>query len=312
MASASAQVETDQRLGENAEKAPPQAMIRAFVLPADGATESLQLVLKPQKADVDLAPLVVATSNGAAVFGAGYQPIAPGGVAIELRAGEKVLASSAGTLRPARAYTFVAWTAPPGGWKIKAFSDDPSSPEAADRAVRIINFPAGRQTLLSIDRGAEIKVPGSAVEELRVPPKVIGAAVSVLDPDGGPPALSNVEMDFSTLKSGYIVVVPDNLGRMRPQFIGGGYEEVPELAPEPVVAAAPETAESARQQRIAGARQELEHQETVLQMIKAREAAMGDKPSATLLEKKLEAEKKLAELRKDLEAARSAAPAPGS
>ena len=75
-----------------------------------------------------------------------------------------------------------------------------------------------------------------------MPPKVIGAKVSVLALDGGPPALNTMEMDFSALKSGYLVVVPDNLGRMRPQFIGGGYQEIQEVAPAPVVAAAPMSA----------------------------------------------------------------------
>jgi hypothetical protein len=57
---------------------------------------------------------------------------------------------------------------------------------------------------------------------------------------------------------------------------------------------------------------ELDQQETVLKMIAAREAAMGAKASATLLENKREAEKKLAELRKSLEAARSATAPPAS
>jgi hypothetical protein len=47
-------------------------------------------------------------------------------------------------------------------------------------------------------------------------------------------------------------------------------------------------------------------------MIKAREAAMGANTTATLLENKREAEKRLAELKKDLEAARSAAPPPAA
>jgi hypothetical protein len=163
---------------------------------------------------------------------------------------------------------------------------------------------------LSINEGAEVKMPGNMVQEVRAPAKVVGATVKVLAPDGGPPALSALEMDYSTLGSGYIVVVPDNLGRMRPQFIGGGYEEVVELAPVPTAEAAPVTAESARAQRITGAQMELDQQETVLKMIAAREAAMGAKASATLLENKREAEKKLAELRKNLEAARSATPPP--
>lgn len=308
-----AQAEAQPAPSEGGEQQSAQAMIRAFILPADGSNESVQVVILPQEADAGTAPQVIAATGGAPVFEAGYRPLVPGAVTVELRAGDKVLAKKAGTLRPARAYTFVAWQAPPAtDWQIKAFPDDLSNPNAADRAIRILNFPAGREALLSIDRAAETKLPGNAVEELRAPPKVIGATVRVLDPAGGPPALSNLEMDFTIAKSGYIVVVPDNLGRMRPQFIVGGYEEIPELAPASATASAALSPEDAKRQRIAGAQQELDHQQAILSMIKAREAAMGDSANATLRENKLEAEKRLAELKKDLEAARSAAPPPAA
>lgn len=290
-------------------------MIRAFIVPSEGAEESLQIVVKPQKADPGLTPLVVAATGGPAIFSGSYQRIAPDAVLVELRAGDEVLAKTAGTLRSARAYTFVAWQAPPAaGWQIKAFADDPATPNATDKALRVLNFPAGRETLLSIDQGAETKLSGNTVREIRAPSKVISASVKVLSPDGGPPALSALEMDYTTLGSGYIVVVPDNLDRMRPQFIGGGYEEVEELAPvaTPPTAAAPLTAEAAQEQRMTGAQMEVDHQEAILNMIKAREAAMGTNANATLLEKKREAEKRLAELRKDLEAARSATPPPAA
>lgn len=307
-----AQVSAEQPASESGDQPPPQAMIRAFVIPADGSQESLQIVIKPQQAEADMAPQVVASTDGPAIFSANYLRVDPASVVIELRAGNKVLAKDAGALRPARAYTFVAWQAPPGGWQIKAFPDDPASPNASDRALRLLNFPAGRETLLSIDRGAETKVPGNAVQEIRAPVRVVAASVRVLAPDGGPPAVSTLEIDYSTLGSGYLVVVPDNLGRMRPQFIGGGYEEEVELAPPPTTAAAPVTVEAAKEQRITGAQMELDQQEALLKMIAAREAAMGDKPSATLMENKREAEKRLSELRKNLEAARSATPPPGT
>ena len=84
------------------------------------------------------------------------------------------------------------------------------------------------------------------------------------------------------------------------------------MAPAPTTAATTVTAAAAKQQRITGAQMELDQQEAVLRMITAREAAMGAKPSATLLENKREAEKKVAELRKNLEAARSATPPPAA
>jgi hypothetical protein len=318
-----AQAEAAQRTSEegaavrpSGKKESPPAMIRGFVVPLEGSNLSLQLGIKRQQpSQADAPPQVVAATDGPATFGSNYAPIKPGGVVIELRSGDKVLGGGSVALQPARAYTFVAWQATAGGWQIKAFPDDPTSPNAADRAVRVLNFPAGRETLLSIDQRAETKIPGNAVQEFRTPAKVIVAKVKVLASDGGPPALSSLEIDYTALKSGYIVVVPDNLGRMRPRFIGGGYEEIEELAPSPARASAPVapvSAEDVRKQRIGTAQMELDNQQTILKMIAAREARVGAKASATLLENKREAEKKLAELKKEVEAARSAAPPPAA
>ena len=286
-------------------------MIRAFVVPVGGGNVSLQFVVRPkQSQQQDAPPRVLAATDGAAVFASGYDSIKPGGVLIELRSGDKVLVDGSVTLQPARAYTFVAWQSSSAGWQIKAFPDDPSTPNAADRAVRVLNFPAGRQTLLTIDQGAEIKVPANAVQEVRVAPKVIGAKVSVLAVDGGPPALNTMEMDFSTVKSGYIVVVPDNLGRMRPQFIGGGYQEIQEVAPRPVVAAAPVSAEDEKKEKITQARMDMEYQQSILKMIKSRQAVAGNSTNATLQQHKRDAENKLAELKKEAEAAARPAATP--
>ena len=298
------------RPSEKKESSP--AMIRGFVIPLEGSNVSLQLGIKPQQPSQVDAPLqVVAATAGPATFGSNYAPIKPGGVVIELRSGDKMLVDGSVTLQPARAYTFVAWQSSSAGWQLKAFPDDPTTPNAADRAVRVLNFPAGRETLLTIGQGAETKLPANAVQEVRVPPKVIGAKVSVLAPDGGPPALNTMEMDFSTLKSGYIVVVPDNLGRMRPQFIGGGYQEIQEVAPRPVVAAAPVSAEEEKKEKISQARMEMDYQQSILKMIKARQAVAGNSTNATLLQHKRDAENRLAELKKEAQAAaRPASPPP--
>ena len=290
------------------------AMIRGFVVPREGSNLSLQLGIKPQQpSQADAPPQVVAATGGPATFESNYAPIKPGGVVIELRSGDKVLADGSVALQPARAYTFVAWQATADGWQIKAFPDDPTSPTAADRAVRVLNFPAGRETLLSIDGGAEVRVPTNTVQELRAPPKVIGVNVKVLASDGGPPTTSALEMDYTTLKSGYIVVVPDNLGRMRPQFIGGGYQEIQEVAPAPAVAAAPMTAEDEKRAKITQARMEMDHQQSILNMIKARQAVAGNSTNATLQQHKRDAEKRITELKKEAEAAaRPSAPPPAA
>ena len=316
-----AQDEAAQRTSEegaavrpNEKKESPPAMIRGFLIPLEGSNVSLQLGIKSQQASqVDAPPQVVAVTDGPATFGSNYDSIRPGGVVIELRSGDKVLVDGSVTLQPARAYTFVAWQSSSAGWQIKAFPDDPTTPNAADRAVRVLNFPAGRQTLLTIDQGAEIKVPANAVQEVRVAPKVIGAKVSVLAVDGGPPALNTMEMDFSTVKSGYIVVVPDNLGRMRPQFISGGYQEIQELAPAPAVASVPMTAAAEKQAKITQARMEMDQQQSILNMIKARQAVAGNSTNATLQQHKRDAENRIAELKKEAEsAARPATPPPGA
>lgn len=290
---------------------PTPSMIRAFLVPAEGSKASLQFRVQPQQEDV--APQVVAATDGAAVFNGAYQPIKPGGLAFELRSGEKVLASGSAPLQAARAYSFVAWESPSAGWQVKTFADDPATPNATDRAVRVLNFPAGRETLLTVAEGTEMKVPGNTVQEFRSAAKLTGVRVKVLAADGGPPAQSSVEMDFPRINSGYIVVVPDNLGRMRPQFLEGGYPEMEEVvAPAPVVASAPITPEEERKQMISAAQADLDSQKTVMSMIKAREAHMGTTTNATFLQIKREAEKNLEEMKRKLDAARAATPAPPS
>jgi len=286
---------------------PTPAMIRAFLVPVEGSKTPLQFRAQPQQKDV--APAVVAATDGAAVFNPGYQPLKPGSAAFELRSGDKVLGSGSVPLQPARAYSFVAWESPSAGWQIKAFADDPASPNAADRAVRVLNFPGGLDTLLSLDQGTEVKIPGNVVQEFRSAAKLIGAKVKVLAADGGPPAQSSLEMDFRSMNSGYIVVVPDNRGRMRPQFIEGGYPKVQLEAPASAVApvaTVPLTPEQERNQRISAAQADLESQKSVMSMFKAREAHMGTATNASFLQRKREAEKKLGELRKKVEDARAA------
>ena len=171
-----AQAEAAQRTSEEGaavrpseKKESPPAMIRAFIVPADDSKASLQLVVKPQKAEANLAPQVVAATDGPATFGSNYDSIKPGGAAIELRSGDKVLAGGSVALKPARAYTFVAWQTSSADWQIKAFPDDPTTPNAADRAVRVLNFPAGLPHWESSDHRSEGRDQDTRQRSPRVP-----------------------------------------------------------------------------------------------------------------------------------------------
>lgn len=288
-------------------ESPSPAMIRAFVFPGEGNKDSVQFSIKPREADAVPAILGVA-EGGLAVLNPGYQPFKPGAVSVELRSGDKVLGSAAANLQTARAYSFVVSKSPSSDWQIKLYPDDPASRNAADRAMRVLNFPAGRETLITVDQGTETRVPGNSVQEFRAAAKPTGVRVSVLAPDGGPPAQTSVELDFPRIKSGYIVVVPDNLGRMRPQLIEGGYPEVAEVAPAaPAVAEVPLTPQQEKERQVSEAQAEVESQMAVINMFKARAARMGNATnSATFIQNKREAERKLAELKRNVEAARAA------
>jgi hypothetical protein len=78
-----------------------------------------------------------------------------------------------------------------------------------------------------------------------------------------------------------------------------------------VVAAAPVSAEEEKKEKISQARMEMDYQQSILKMIKARQAVAGNSTNATLLQHKRDAENRLAELKKEAEAAaRPASPPP--
>jgi len=210
-----------------------RAFLRGWIFPGgDKRAVALTVTLQEDEA----AKVIVGTKDAAARAQPGYAPLAPGSLKIELKSGDEVLASKTGTLRPEQHYTAVAWIKG-GKWDLQVFADDPASPNATDRPLRVINFAGGRETLLSTDGGAETKVAADTVQELRGPRKVSMVRVQVLAPDGGPPAQSSVEVDLRSVPSVYVVVGPDYRGRMRPRIILGGqppeeFAEGAELAGE--------------------------------------------------------------------------------
>jgi hypothetical protein len=200
------------------QKAEARASLRAWIFP--GADKRpVALVVTLQEAP---EPKVLAGTKDAAVTAQpGYASFSPGSMRIELKSGDEVLASQTGALRPERHYTAVAWSKG-GKWQLQVFADDPASPNATDRPLRVVNFAGDRETLLAVDAGQDAKVAPDSVQEFRAPPKVAMVRVQVLSVDGGPPAQSSVEVDFASSPSAYVVVGPDYRGRMRPRVVQGG------------------------------------------------------------------------------------------
>ncbi|MBE2180362.1 MAG: hypothetical protein IAE97_07810 [Chthoniobacterales bacterium] len=219
---------------QTAEEAPPEeapsAMLRAWILPggeSDVATVSV-------KAGADEGAVVFASSKeGSREISPVYRNVSPGNVAIEAKAGEEILAQAMVALTAQRQYTVVAWKAG-AKWQMKVFADGPAASKSAERPLRILNFAHGRGTLVSINRGKEDQVPADAISELKLPPKISGVVVKVLAPDGGAPAQSSTEIDFTVAPSAYVVVGPDSRGRMRPRVVTGG---VMPVEPDPATVA---------------------------------------------------------------------------
>jgi hypothetical protein len=217
---------------EPAEEAPdgreaPQAYLRGWIYGADESPVAMVL-LEEEGGE----PVPLAEAAGGAVSASGlYQPLKPGRRAVELRSGEKVLARKDVALRKDEMGTLLAWRTG-AKWQAEMFSDTAGTSNSPDRPLRIINFAGGRETLLSIDGGADTKVAADTVQEFRGPRKVSMLRVQVLASDGGPPAQSSVEVDFRSVPSVYVVVGPDYRGRMRPRIILGGQppEESEEIA----------------------------------------------------------------------------------
>lgn len=215
---------------EGAAKAP--ASLRGWIFP-DGEG---QLVLQC-KAGVDEQPRSLATATGEQrITGESYEELMPGRAELQLKSGEKILATAGGSLAEGRQYTAIALREG-ADWKIRVLADGPAKADSSMRPLRICNFAAGRETLLLLQGGKEIRIPADSFQEMEVAPGVTGLSVKVLATDGGAPAQSSTEVDFTRAPSAYVVVAPDYRGRMRPRVILGGASEVPA---EPAAEAAAE------------------------------------------------------------------------
>lgn len=211
---------------ETAAVATKSAKVRGWLFPS-GDKEPASLVLK--LAGDAGAVTLASTKDGAVISNAGYEEVSPAGtVAVELKSGEQILSTQSLGLREDRHYTLVAWREN-GRWQVKAFSDDPGPSNAADRPLRVLNFAEGRNTLVSFAGSAETQVAADSVQESRAPAKVTLVTVRVQSLDGGPPAQSSVEIDFTSAPCAYVAIGPDYRGRMRPRVIEGG--PLPEESP---------------------------------------------------------------------------------
>lgn len=200
----------------SAEKA--AAHLRGWV--AGGASSEAVTILA-QTSRAEQPRTLASAAGGETVANRSYTQTSPGPFQFQLRAGDKILRTVNESLAGNESYTAIAWNAD-GKWNLGVYDDGPFSKNEPDRPIRLMNFAGGRETLVSVDNGSEIRVPANTLQELRVPPKLTTLMVKVLAPDGGAPAQSAREIDFGSASSAYVLIVPDYRGRMRPQVILGG------------------------------------------------------------------------------------------
>jgi hypothetical protein len=159
---------------------------------------------------------------GENVMNPSYTEFVTGNFQFQLKSGGKVLHAFKAELAEKAAYTLLAWRRN-GQWELKLYADGPFVPNSLEHPLRLLNFAASRETLITLDRVGEKTVAANTVEEFMVLPKLTSFTVKVLAADGGPPAQSSGDVDFAEIPSAYIVIAPDYRGRMRPRVISGGY-----------------------------------------------------------------------------------------
>jgi hypothetical protein len=190
--------------------------VRGWILTPDPAVR-----LQMKGVDANQETSLATGAEGGISVNPGYLTPPPGNYVLELKSGDEVLESARGALRPDRHYSAVVWREG-SKWELKVFADDGSEPNAVDRPLRVLNFADERETLLSLNAGAETKVAAQTVLETKAPAAIGMVTVKVLAADGGAPAQSSVEIDFKSAPSAYVVIGPDYRGRMRPRVFTGG------------------------------------------------------------------------------------------
>lgn len=200
----------------------PLPQLRAWIFPA---TEKGTVALTSSVGEGGEKRLA-ATADAVVVTPTAYQAVESDNLRIDLKSGERVLASTAAPLRRAAYYTLAAWQEG-SEWRMKIYRDDAVKGAASARPVRVFNFAGDRKTVLSL-QGKETAFPAGAVETLEAAPALSMVTATVLTADGSHPAVSSVEVDFALAPSAYVVIGPDYRGRMRPRVLDGGPAPEPE------------------------------------------------------------------------------------
>ena len=247
-------------------KAPPAAL-RAWIFPEkDAGTVDFTLGRATGEAPVSMAR----SEQGAKAVGAVYEKMPAGRVTLKLAGGPEAQVSAEADLQPGGYYTAVVWQGG-GKWQIKLFRDPAAKDGAAARPLRVMNFAADRETILVVDGAKESKFPAGSVQEISLPAKINGMSVKVLDPAGGPPAETSLEVDLAALPLAYAVVGPDYRGRMRPEIIEGGPPKPETLVAVTVPAIDPvQQAKLEREQRATVRRLERDHVSAQLAILEAQ------------------------------------------
>ena len=204
------------------EPAQPAARVRCWIFP-HGEKDSATVVAR----GADKTEHQLASAKGVAVSPTGYAALAPWTYTLDLKLRSGGVSSPPIQFKDGNFYTVAAM--PKGGaWQITTYFDGPPADKSAPRPVHVLNFSPGRSTVVRAGNAPPLQVPPGAVAEMQLPPQRVPVRVEVLAADGGPPALSTVEVDLKEWPCAYVVVSADYRGRMRPRVLRGGEE--PEIA----------------------------------------------------------------------------------
>jgi hypothetical protein len=208
--------------------------LRGWLFPNSKDAAVLRLRSDPQ--DVQQIQQVLSScADGALSADGTYAKTSAGSLIAEVvDQNQAPLATHSVRLRPSIYYTLVAWQDKNGKWSIKSFTDSPSSTNAARKPVRVLNFAAGRETLLEVPGSEPFLTGADSCGETECAAKLLGITLKVLDPKGGAPAQSSTEIDLGSMPTAYVLVAPDYRGRMRPRVMSGGEASFDESESEKV------------------------------------------------------------------------------
>jgi hypothetical protein len=289
--------------GPAEEKAP--AAIRSWLIPAPGAGA---LNVRLRSASPDVAPVtLVSARGGAPSLDESYVSVPAGTYLVELLAADTAVASEKVVLEPGSQRTALFHPGADGQMRPVVFRDAAKAPASALRALRVLNFAAGRATRLDLPGEKQAAVPANSVQEFQLPPQQLTVGVSVQAGDGGPPAQSFAVLDMGSSAASYLVVLPDSKGRMRPRFLAGAQPTPAPAAPleTPIVEVTPE---QLRNQRVGRLQMELDSHMARLAVLDASEKGPNKIENAAQLRADLE--KQIAETRRLIQGAKGGARAP--